>query len=286
MNPAIRIIKAVLVIILTIVIIGIVVVRIASSTILDKAYIINSLQANNYYNNIYEELKSNFENYIGPSGLDENILNDICTAEDIKKDTEIIINNIYEGTEKKVNTNEITKRVKEKINKAVSEKESIITSKMQASINKYSEVIAEEYINTISHTEYEETLNDIYIKVSIIMELAQKVLFTCLVVTVVLLVVLNIKTIYNIASNIGIALFSSGAFFIISNYRINSKIKIEQIKILNNSISNILQKIILDILGKVNQTGWIIITIGAILIIIGSIFKIIKTEENSKKERK
>lgn len=286
MNPAIRIIKAVLVIILTIVIIGIVVVKIASSTILDKAYIINSLQANNYYNNVYEELKSNFENYIGPSGLDENILNDICTAEDIKKDTEIIINNIYEGTEKKVNTNEITKRVKEKINKAVSEKESIITSKMQASINKYSEVIAEEYINTISHTEYEETLNDIYIKVSIIMELAQKVLFTCLVVTVVLLVVLNIKTIYNIASNIGIALFSSGAFFIISNYRINSKIKIEHIKILNNSISNILQKIILDILGKVNQTGWIIITIGAILIIIGSIFKIIKTEENSEKERK
>ena len=286
MNPAIRIIKAVLVIILTIVIIGIVVVKIASSTILDKAYIINSLQANNYYNNVYEELKSNFENYIGPSGLDENILNDICTAEDIKKDTEIIINNIYEGTEKKVNTNEITKRVKEKINKAVSEKESIITSKMQASINKYSEVIAEEYINTISHTEYEETLNDIYIKVSIIMELAQKVLFTCLVVTVVLLVVLNIKTIYNIASNIGIALFSSGAFFIISNYRINSKIKIEHIKILNNTISNILQKIILGILGKVNQTGWIIITIGAILIIIGSIFKIIKTEENSEKERK
>ena len=134
MKLAIKILKAVLVLVLTAVIIGIVTIKVASSTILDEAYAHKMLQTSKYYDNLHEEIKSAFENYIGPSGIDEIILDDVCSVEDIQKDTETILGNIYEGTDKKVNTDEIKKRIIDKINQKVKEQEEIITDKMQASI--------------------------------------------------------------------------------------------------------------------------------------------------------
>ena len=279
MKLAIKIIKAILIIILTVIIIGILIIKTLSATILDEAYVYRMIQTSKYYENIYKEVQSNFENYIGPSGVDENILKEVCTAEDIQKDTETILGNIYEGTGKKINTEEIRKRIVNNINKAVQKQENIITEKMQASINKFAEVVADEYINTISHTEYEEKINDAYRKITKLISTAQKVLFIGIAVIVILLILLNIKTLNLIISNLGIAIASSGAFLTISNYIINSKIKIEQMKFLNNSISTVLQNIIKDILNQATNIGWQLLIAGTVAIIIGAFLKARKTEE-------
>ena len=286
MKLAIKILKAVLVVVLTAVIIGIVTIKVASSTILDEAYAHKMLQTSKYYDNLHEEIKSAFENYIGPSGIDEIILDDVCSVEDIQKDTETILGNIYEGTDKKVNTDEIKKRIIDKINQKVKEQEEIITDKMQASINKFAETVADEYISTISHTEYEEKINEAYKKITKIVEFSQKALFIAVAVIFILLVALNIKKIYYIASNIGIALLSSGTFITATYYIINSKVKVSQFKILNNSISLVLQNIVTDILNMFVNIGWILLAIGIVAIIVGNIIKIINTEEGKKKERK
>ncbi|MBR3249265.1 MAG: hypothetical protein IKF83_01030 [Clostridia bacterium] len=286
MKLAIKILKAVLVLVLTAVIIGIVTIKVASSTILDEAYAHKMLQTSKYYDNLHEEIKSAFENYIGPSGIDEIILDDVCSVEDIQKDTETILGNIYEGTDKKVNTDEIKKRIIDKINQKVKEQEEIITDKMQASINKFAETVADEYISTISHTEYEEKINEAYKKITKIVEFSQKALFIAVAVIFILLVALNIKKIYYIASNIGIALLSSGTFITATYYIINSKVKVSQFKILNNSISLVLQNIVTDILNMFVNIGWILLAIGIVAIIVGNIIKIINTEEGKKKERK
>ena len=39
------------------------------------------LQSQNYYEKIYKETESNFENYIHQSGLDEDVLKDIVWKE-------------------------------------------------------------------------------------------------------------------------------------------------------------------------------------------------------------
>ena len=261
MKLAIKILKAVLVLVLTAVIIGIVTIKVASSTILDEAYAHKMLQTSKYYDNLHEEIKSAFENYIGPSGIDEIILDDVCSVEDIQKDTETILGNIYEGTDKKVNTDEIKKRIIDKINQKVKEQEEIITDKMQASINKFAETVADEYISTISHTEYEEKINEAYKKITKIVEFSQKALFIA-------------------------ALLSSGTFITATYYIINSKVKVSQFKILNNSISLVLQNIVTDILNMFVNIGWILLAIGIVAIIVGNIIKIINTEEGKKKERK
>ena len=286
MKFAVKIINAILVIILTVALLGIAVIKIATSTILTEAYLFQMLKTNNYYNKIYEEVKSNLSTYIGPSGLDENVLDNICSVDDIQKDTETILGNIYEGTEKKVDTEAIKQRIKNNINNELKDEVTALTKSAQENIDKFAETVSEEYINTISHTEYEKTINEAYKKITKIIDIAQKALFIAVGVGFILLVILNIKTIYNIATSMGIAFFSSGAFLAISYFIINSKVKVEQIKILNNSISTVLQSILKDILTTVLTIGLTLTAIGIVAIIVGCIIKVINSEKRQKKERK
>ena len=86
MKITLYIVRAILILILTVIILGISVTRILSSTILDEAHVFRTMKSTEYYNKIYEEVKSNFEKYIGPSGLDESIFKNVYTIEDIERD--------------------------------------------------------------------------------------------------------------------------------------------------------------------------------------------------------
>lgn len=278
MKFAIKILNAVLVVVLTVCIIGIVILKVASTTILKETYVHKMVEKSKYYDNLYEEIKSNFENYIGPSGLDENILDDICSKQDIQNDTETILDNIYEGKGEKINTEEIKSRIIDKINQKVQEQDNIITEKMQDSIKKFAETIADEYINTISHTEYEEQLNSLYKEITKLVEIAQKALFITIAIIVSLLIVLNIKNLYCSALSIGIAICSSGAFIIATYYIIHSNVKISQLKILNNAISLALQNTVTDILSITFKIGWILTIIGIILIAVSNTINVVNKD--------
>ena len=89
-------IKYILAIILAICLIVLILVNLISTTILNQKYILNELNKNNYYDKILEFANSNFEKYIYQSGLDEEVLIGILSKEKVKKDTEIIIENIYD----------------------------------------------------------------------------------------------------------------------------------------------------------------------------------------------
>ena len=278
MKFAIKILNAVLVVVLTVCIIGIVILKVASSTILKETYVHKMMVESKYYDNLYEEIKSNFENYIGPSGFDENILDDICSKQDIQNDTEKILDNIYEGKGEKINTEEIKSRIIDRINQKVQEQDNIITEKMQASIKKFAETIADEYINTISHTEYEEQLNSLYKEITKLVEIAQKALFITIAIIVSLLIVLNTKNLYCSALSIGIAICSSGAFIIAIYYIIHSNVKISQLKILNNAISLALQNTVTDILNTTFKIGWILTIIGIILIAVSNTINVVNKD--------
>lgn len=278
MKYLIKFLNAVLVVVLTVCIIGFVILKVASSTILKETYIHKMMVESKYYDNLYEEIKSNFENYIGPSGFDENILDDICSKQDIQNDTEKILDNIYEGKGEKINTEEIKSRIIDRINQKVQEQDNIITEKMQASIKKFAETIADEYINTISHTEYEEQLNSLYKEITKLVEIAQKALFFTIAIIVSLLIVLNIKNLYCSALSIGIAICSSGAFIIAIYYIIHGNVKISQLKILNNAISLALQNTVTDILSITFKIGWILTIIGIILIAVSNTINVVNKD--------
>ncbi|MBR3163483.1 MAG: hypothetical protein IKF17_05245 [Clostridia bacterium] len=267
----IKLLKTVFIILLTVMIIGIAAIKILSSTILDEAYVFRKLRSSNYYDSIYQELKSNFENYIGPSGLEESVLDDICTVEDIQNDTETILGNIYEGTNKKVDTTAIQERLKNNIEKSLNQLKE--TKQADPNIDQFVEEISNEYINTISHTDYEEKLNNVYQKAIQIIKIGKIGLWIASIIIIILLIVLNIKSINRALANIGISFASAGAFIISGYYILMYNIRIEHLRVLNNSISMAFQEAIREIFNNINSAGIIIGIIGIVLIILGNILK-------------
>jgi hypothetical protein len=277
MKVIVNIIKFILIIMLTVSIIGVVSIKVLSSTVLDEAYILNLLNRSNYYENIYNEIESNFEKYIAQSGLDEDVINNVCTVEDVKNDTKLILGNIYEGTDKKVDASAIKQRLADNINASLEGEK--ISNSTQEAIDKFIETVGNEYTSTISHTDYENEMYNYYQKMDSKIGKVEKSLYITIIILIVLLLAVCIKKIYTVISWAGIGVTASGAFLVISNYIFNANVKVQQLKILNDSASVVLQNGIADILAQVTKTGWVLAVIGLVVVILGSIVKTIKTED-------
>lgn len=269
-----KIIEILIVIILSIMIIASVCVNIASSTILEQDYLISKLDETDYYSRVYEYVESNFKNYIYQSGFDEEILEDIVTKEKIKQDTKIIVKNIYEGTDIKLNTDEI----KENLNKNI--EQYMITNKLhvknKSSLESFVNMICEEYEDTLIHTKYENQINNVYQKIIKYRNLADKAILIVIVICTIMLIVLNIKQIYMFLLPVGQSLFVCGTFFTITKFYVEKNIDIPNITLLNEAFSNVIEKVLFDLLGRIMNYGIIFIIIGLLLIIISNVFKSIK----------
>ena len=268
MEKVINILKYIIIIILIIAVIGIVGLHIISSTIMNKEYVIQKLEESNYYEQIYNQIESNFENYIYQSGLDESVIKDICTLEKVEKDTNIIISNIYDGTKEKVDPTEITDKLEENIEESL--KNVRLTSSAQEAIDEFVEKISEEYTNTITHTDYEEKINTYYEKIQNVIEKVQRIAIVVAIVLGIILIISNTKEISKDIEHCGIILLSSGLFYVFCNIIINSKVDVQNIKILNDAFSQALTNIIADILATVANYGYIFAIVGLIAIIVGN----------------
>lgn len=280
MNKALNVIKAILVVGLLLCIIAFGMIQIASSTILSQSYVLKQLEEANYYANIYTEIKSDFENYIYQSGLDESVLENIISVEEVTQDTNQIIANIYNGDNKQIDVTAL----KERLNKNIEEslKGQRINMSTQRAIDEFVNKIADQYIETMSHTNFEKNINDIYTKVKEYVELGNKVIIVVIGIMVIAILAIQYKKIFRNFALIGISFTGSGLFYIFVNMFVNSKIKIENIVILNDAISIVLRNVLTNIVNTINQYGWIFFGIGIVLIVIGNILnnKKTKKEEN------
>lgn len=274
-----KIIQYIIVTILALAVLALVVINMLSSSILKKEYILSKLQQQDYYEKIYEETKSNFENYIHQSGLDEEVLENIVTKEKIEKDTRKIINNIYNGMDEKVDTEEIKNKLNENINNSLNGK---ITSTQQKSIDTFVDTICKEYETTISHTNYEKKINNMLNQINKYIDLAKKAILVIIGVSIILLVLLTIKRIYRITAQIGTAFIIDGLILILAKKYISSKIKIDTIMLLNNGVSDVLKNILNEILTNILKNGSILFVLGIILIIIYGTIKSIRKAKREK----
>ena len=80
-----NLLKFISILILTICLISVGIITIIFSTIFDKNYVEEKLEETNFYEETYKLVESNFENYIYQSGLDEEVLENICTKENVQK---------------------------------------------------------------------------------------------------------------------------------------------------------------------------------------------------------
>ena len=282
MKILLNIIKFIIAIILTICVITLIIVNIASSTILNKEFILGKLDETNYYANIYTAVKSDFENYIYQSGLDESVLENIVPAEKIESDTKTIINNIYDGTNEDVDVTEIETNLRNNIENSLDYN---LSATQQRTVNEFINRITQQYKDTITKTSYEDSINNMLEKARNIVDKLQKVSIIGIAVSFLIIIILSIKNLIAGLMLIGSTLISSGVFYILVNMIINAKVKIQNITILNDAISISLREIISTILKNLTTIGITLSIIGFVIIIIFAIIRSSKKEERENVEQ-
>ena len=267
MKILIKVIRFILMLILTVSIISLVFIKLASSTILNKEYILGKLDETSYYTNIREELESNFENYIGQSGFDEEVLQNIVTDDKIKEDTGIILSNIYDGTSQKISTEEIEQNLRTNIENSL---DTTLTATQEKMVDQYVNTICEQYLDTMVHTNYENRIHDVMMKVNDYIGIANKVLIIAIVASGLFIIISDYKKIIKALSHLGISLFASGIFGIIVYIYINMKIKIANIVILNDAISEVIRNVLNNIFSTLRNEGIILLIVGIAMILVGN----------------
>lgn len=272
-----NIVRFILIAILTICITAISVITIVSSTILDKNYIISKLEETNFYEEVYKLVESNFENYIYQSGLEETALNNICSKEKVEQDINIMLSNIYEGTNKKIDTTPI----KDNLNKNI-DKLNVRNRKNSEAIDQFIKHICDEYENTLIHTDYENKIHNIYNKVVAILSKVRTATIIAICIDVVLILIISIKQISKFVQAIGISVLSSSIFGIVACNIVTSKVDIEGIKMFNDAFSKTIVTIIQEIINKVQTLSIIALIVAIMLIIIYSIMTAIAKNKQNK----
>ena len=249
-------------------------INLASSTILSEQYILSKLDEHDYYNKIHEQIKSNFENYIHQSGLEEDVLDNIITKEKVKKDTHIILGSIYDGLNQEVDINEIKENLNKNIEKHI--KNTNLNNEQKNSIDTFVNHICNEYKTTISHFTFENQINQYYSKIIKIINMSKKVLLITIGIDFLLLIVLNLKKIYKCFTSVGVSFTIIGLIMLISSIFINTKIKVQTILILNDAISEVLRNILSEILNSSLIISIFTLIFGIIMIIIPNLIHNIK----------
>lgn len=245
-------------------------------TIFNKEYVLEQMENNNFYSETYKLVESGFENYIEQSGLDEEVIKNICTEDKIKNDINIILSNIYEGTNEKIDTSEISNNLNSNI-----DKENVRTSSNSKAIDEFVEHICQSYKDTIISTSYENTINEKYSKITQKITKVQNILIIAIIISIIGVIALNVKDILKLLFWTESAVLSSAVMQLAITTVIKSKVNIDGIKIFNDAFSNIVVTIIKDILSKINIIAGKFIIVYFILVVIYAIIILSqKKEEN------
>lgn len=246
--------------------------QIVSSTILNKDYILGKLDEANYYNNVYEQIKDSLAGYIGPSGLDEEVLENIYTREQVKEDINLIINNIYENKNDKINTEDIKEKLQNNIEASVGS--GLLTKENKNSIEDFIDKIADEYVQNISHDPYFEKLGIIMNKAKDIVGKVDGIIIFVPIILAVVILLLNIKQISSAVRFIAISILTSGVIGIALKLFIETKINISNILIINDSFSEVIKNVINSILNNINTMSIIGIIGSIVLIVLTNVIKV------------
>ena len=275
-----NLLKFISIITLTICLISSCFISIAFSTILDKNYITQKLQETNFYLETYKLVELNFENYIYQSGLDEDVIQNICTEEKVKNDINAILSNIYEGTEQEIDTTEIANNLNENIDKS-----GIKNSENEKSIQQFIEYICDEYTNTLVYTKNETKINNTYIKIAENLNEAYRIIQTIFILDIIVIIAINKKNISKVVQYFEITLFAASFFEASTWHIIISKVNIQGIKIFNEVFSKSIVIIIQETITKILSLSIGTMIMGIIFCLIYMIINNLKIPKGKNKTK-
>ena len=262
------IVKIILGCILTISLIGTIFIYEAEKTILNKNFVLDKLEKNNYYNNMYSALLESFNAYIGPSGLEEEIFEGVISKENVKEDINNVIEKIYSFSDEEIiiDTNSIKERLNNNINDYLLQEN--LTVKDVTAIEDFEEKIIDEYTSNITYSKYLNYAKKVFAAKNIqLIETVRKLCILAIIVSILAILLINIKNMKKIPTEIVTFMLSCGIILQVTIIFTKIKTDIDNITILNTAFSITIRDIINTILNDTLKVG-IAITISSVLIMI------------------
>lgn len=269
-----EIINMIIAFFLCFVIIGGFVIILFSKTMLKEEYVLSQISENGYYEKVEADLKNGFEEYQYQSGFPAEIFENLLAKEMIKEEIDSIVHHIYNGTEVVSHTSTIEEQLSKNIEQYLNDNQIALKAEQQKNIDDFKKIIVDVYENKISMTtNYIDPITKLRVKIDNLIGFAKIGLAFVLIVILLMILIINMRTIEEIFSTIGVSFLSSGILFQLVHFVIVKHIDIENILLLSHSFSSLVREIVQDILSKFTYFGILFIGIGIVSIMIGAYHK-------------
>ena len=262
-NEMKKVISYILLFILIILIILVCLLTIMKSTILNEEYVISKLEEAKYYDRMNGEIIEQFKNYTIQSGLSDDVLENLFTTEKLKEDINQVIDSIYTGKELTIDTTEIIENLKNNIVEEVEAAGKTVDFEEEA-MEEYLNAIANAYESQVSYsTNTINSVADTLAKVLNLFGTVQIAVYVATAIIAVIIIVVNIKQIIGL-KYITIALMGTGIFMLAAKIMLQQSIDFNNIMIMNQAVSQVLQLVINNILTNITIVGIVLLVIGTI----------------------
>ena len=268
-----KLISYILTFLLVIVLVALVLITCVKGKILSSDNVLKIFDNTNFYENTYNTLNDNFSNYMEQSGLDESVIKDIITVEDIKTETKNCVESIYNNTKYTINKDDIERRLNENINSYLDKNNRKLNSNEKKAIATLVSKISDLYATEVFPIDLISKVNINLEKISNIVDLANVFLYVCAGVLLFLLIIINIKSIMKVLNYVGVTLLSSGIVLFAPKIFVAWKMHINDINIYNRNISDIIINFINEILNYFTKTSIIFIVIAVVLLFVANLLK-------------
>ena len=238
------------------------------NNILDKQYIVDKMNEVGYYNQLFDEINSGFENYIYQSGLPTDTIKDLFTIDDLKGDVNVDINHIYDGAELTNKKEQVRANIDSKVQSYISSQNIKVDNLTKSNIEKFEDLIVKEYDEGLRPS---EKLFDYLKSIISVLKMAvtyEKYVRASLVIIIVFLIIINIKNLIQAINFAGISVFVLGILELFSIRYINNAIKFDNLLIVRKSFTNLVVNLTKEIMFKYQDTAKLMTFIGGFTIIL------------------
>ncbi len=250
---------------------------ILKTTVYNENKVLAKFDNSDYYASVTEDIRKSMKNSILSSGLTDEILEDLYTADDVKTDVTNTVKAFYKGEKYEVPVAKLTEKLNANIdaflvknNYQVSEKESV---------NSYIKEIIDTYKNKVGVYGYLNKASDKFVK-------SGKLLNTVMAVSAVsLLICLAAVRFMLRAKQIGTVFLTCGLMLYYLRYFIYRKIDYSNILIIHKKFSEIIRDVFGDIDKSLMIYGTVLAVLGLainVFVAFGKRSETVQTADNAK----
>lgn len=231
-----------------------------SNTILNKKYVLDTLERNNYYERTYANIQEGINNYAMQSGLEQEIFENLYSREKITQDIYQVVDSIYENKEVKINAEEIKEELDSRIYRVLEEHQKMPEQKEKESIQNLENVISETYVSGIVYSS--EIVAKISQPLQKVLQMMPKLFMINIAFVCILLIIIGIVSKKESFRYFGISFITSGILSIL--LQLFAGDRVHYILILNTSFSECVRSMINSMIQMFSIMGGIFIVIGII----------------------